>query len=91
VLHDPTELDADPYLLNTPGGTYDLNDGLIGWKPTDPKDLLTKVTTVIPNDEGKELWEQSLDLFFCGDKDLIEYVQKICGMTLVGKVLSRKR
>ena len=42
-------------LLNTPGGTYYLPEGLDGWKPTDPGDLMTKVTAVVPNDEGKQL------------------------------------
>ena len=73
-------------LLNTPGGTYDLTKGLDGWKPTDPADLLTKVTAVVPSDAGKDLWEDALQLFFCGDQSLIDYVQQVCGLCLVGKV-----
>lgn len=86
VLHNPDELDSNPMLLNTPGGTYYLPDGLNGWKPTDPADLLTKVTAVVPSDAGKDLWENALQLFFCGDQSLIDYVQMICGLCIVGKV-----
>ena len=86
VLHNPESLDSNPMLLNTPGGTYYLPEGLDGWKPTDPGDLMTKVTAVVPNDEGIGLWEDALQLFFCGDQSLIEYVQMICGLCIVGKV-----
>lgn len=86
VLHNPEALDSNPMLLNTPGGTYYLPEGLDGWKPTDPGDLMTKVTAVVPNDEGKQLWEDALQLFFCGDQSLIDYVQMICGLCIVGKV-----
>lgn len=86
VLHSPDELDRNPMLLNTPGGTYDLTKGLDGWKPTDPADLLTKVTAVVPSEEGMPLWEDALQLFFCGDQRLIDYVQQVCGLCLVGKV-----
>ena len=72
--------------LNTPGGTYYLPEGLNGWKPTDPADLLTKVTAVVPSNEGEELWNDALQLFFCGDQSLIDYVQMICGLCIVGKV-----
>ncbi|MFQ9414223.1 MAG: phage/plasmid primase, P4 family [Ruminococcus sp.] len=86
VLHNPEALDSNPMLLNTPGGTYYLPEGLNGWKPTDPVDLLTKVTAVVPSDTGKDLWEDALQLFFCGDQSLIDYVQMICGLCIVGKV-----
>ena len=86
VLHTPEALDSDPMLLNTPGGTYYLPEGLNGWKPTDPADLLTKVTAVVPSDEGEDLWNDALQLFFCGDQSLIDYVQMICGLCIVGKV-----
>ena len=86
VLHNPEALDSNPMLLNTLGGTYNLPEGLDGWKPTDPADLLTKVTAVVPGNEGEDLWNDALQLFFCGDQSLIEYVQMICGLCIVGKV-----
>lgn len=86
VLHNPEALDSNPMLLNTPGGTYYLPEGLDGWKPTDPADLMTKVTAVVPGNEGEDLWNDALQLFFCGDQSLIDYVQMICGLCIVGKV-----
>ena len=86
VLRKPEELDADPFLLNTPSGTYYLPDGLDGWRVTDPKDLITKVTAVIPNDEGMDIWLDALNVFFCGDQSLIEYAQLCGGMFVIGKV-----
>ena len=86
VLRNPEQLDGDPYLLNTPGGTYDLRKGIDGWKATEPADLITKVTAVVPNEEGRQLWEDALQVFFCKDQSLIDYVQKICGLCLIGKV-----
>ena len=86
VLKHPEQLDGDPYLLNTPGGTYDLSKGLDGWRATDPADLITKVTAVVPNEEGRQIWEDALQVFFCGDQSLIDYVQMICGLCLIGKV-----
>lgn len=86
VLRHPEQLDGNPFLLNTPGGTYDLSKGIEGWKATDPADLLTKVTAVVPNEDGRQIWEEALQVFFCGDQSLIEYVQMICGLCLIGKV-----
>ena len=86
VLKAPEQLDGNPMLLNTPGGTYDLSNGIDGWKATDPSDLLTKVTAVVPSEEGSQIWEEALQVFFCGDQGLIDYVQMICGLCLIGKV-----
>lgn len=86
VLRHPEQLDGNPFLLNTPGGTYNLSKGIDGWKATDPADLLTKVTAVVPNEDGRQIWEEALQVFFCGDQSLIEYVQMICGLCLIGKV-----
>ncbi len=83
---DISELDKDGFLLNTPGGTYDLNKGLEGVREHRAEDLLTHITSYAPGDEGKELWEETLNRIFCSDKELIEYVQKIVGLSAVGKV-----
>ena len=58
VLKHPEQLDGNPMLLNTPGGTYDLTKGINGWRATDPADLITKVTAVVPNEEGRQLWRK---------------------------------
>lgn len=36
--------------------------------------------------DGRQLWEDALEMFFCGDKELIEYVQMVVGMASIGRV-----
>ena len=86
VALDVSALDADPNLLNTPQATYDLARGIDGGRPHEPGDLITRMTSVSPGETGREIWEQALDTFFCGDRELIEYVQLNCGMAAIGRV-----
>ena len=83
---EPSELNADPYLLNTPAGTYDLRKGTAGLRDHSPTDLITKITAVSPSTDGMDMWLDSLEATFCGDQELIDYVQKVCGLILIGKV-----
>lgn len=83
---DQKALDADEYLLNTPSTTYDLRIGLSSAHDHNAADLITKQTTVDPSDEGMEIWKDALSTFFCGDKELIRYVQDIAGLSAIGKV-----
>lgn len=85
ALINPEVLDADAYLLNTPSGTYDLRDGTV--REHDPADMLTKQTATDPSDEGAQVWRDSLELTFGGDQELIAYVQRVCGLAAIGKVL----
>lgn len=80
------ELDRDEDLLNTPDGTYDMKKGMDGRKSHEPQDLITKMTACSPGNAGMELWEDSVRLFFGGDRELSEYVQMVVGMAAVGKV-----
>lgn len=80
------DLDCDGMLLNTPYATYDLTKGITGERPHDPADLITKITDVSPGNDGKDIWLKALDTFFCGNRELIDYVQEIVGMAAVGKV-----
>ena len=86
VLIRPQDLDADPFLLNTPECAYDLRLGLAGAMPHSADHFVTKMTAVQPGEDGKALWQDALNLFFCGDKELIHYVQQVAGMIAVGKV-----
>ena len=83
-----SDLDKDPNLLNTPSGTYDLQKGMAGEQPHDSADLITKITECSPGDEGMDIWLEALETFFCGDTELIEYVQKVIGLAAIGKVYS---
>jgi putative DNA primase/helicase len=80
------ELDADPFLLNTPGGTVNLKTGEL--KPHDAYDLCTKITTVSPGNKGAELFADFLNVITCGDKELENHLQVIAGMAAIGKVFS---
>lgn len=80
------ELDADPFLLNTPGGVIDLRTGQT--RPNDPADRCTKCTTVALSDRGAALWAAFVDRFACGDRELVEYLQQVAGMAAVGRVFS---
>lgn len=81
-----SDLDKDPVLLNTPRATYNLEKGIAGEQPHDPFDLITKITECSPGDEGMDIWLEALETFFCGDAELIEYVQKVIGLAAIGKV-----
>lgn len=86
VATDINLFDAQENYLNTPDATYDLTKGIAGAKAHNSADLLTKITNVSPGDEGKDLWEAALQLFFCKDQDLIDYVQETVGLAAIGKV-----
>lgn len=81
-----TDLDRDPFLINTPEATIDMTKGMAGKKEHDPADLITKITACSPSGVGKKIWEDALDTFFLGDKELIDYVQQIVGIAAIGKV-----
>ena len=80
------DLDHDAFLLNTPDGAYDLRLGLAGWKEHSPSDYATKVTSVSPGEQGRQIWQDAIGTFFCGDIELMAYVQQIVGLAAVGKV-----
>ena len=86
LLARPADLDKDAFLLNCQDGTYDLAAGTAGRRDFSPGDLITKICSTAPGDEGRELWERFLYTIFEGDLELIDYVQKICGLGAIGRV-----
>ena len=83
---ETADLDVDENLLNCPDGTYDLRQGMSGRREHDPGDLITKIMTYAPGDEGKDLWLSAVEKTFQGDAELTEYVQKIVGLAAIGEV-----
>lgn len=81
----PEVLDADPYLLNTPSATYDLRTQTA--KDHDATDMLTKQTALDPSAKGQDVWFDALNVTFGADSELIGYVQRVCGLAAIGKVL----
>ena len=84
LLRDIKEFDSQEFLLNTPVATYDLRTGTSTEHSAD--DLITKVTAVSPDDENMDIWIEAVNSFFCGDAELIKYVQQIVGLAAIGKV-----
>jgi len=92
ALADPTlsavgdEFDRDNYLLNTPGGTFDLrtNEG----RQHNPDDRLSLCTTVAPTREGGAAFDKFLDEITLGDRELAEFLQVSLGACLSGAVES---
>ena len=81
-------LDAEPWLLNCENGTIDLTTGQL--REHRQEDLITKRCPVeYPTEAGDEpvLWLEFLDKIFAGDAELIGFVQRLMGMSLVGEVL----
>lgn len=79
-------LDADPFLLNTPGGIIDLWTGDI--KPHDidaPLKWCTRITTVSPGTDGAAVWHEFLQTITCGDGTLAGFLQQVAGMAAIGK------
>lgn len=73
--------DADPWLLNTPGGIVNLRTGAM--LPHDPARHMTKMTAVAPGG-GCPRWLAFLDQITDGDKALQTYLQRVCGYALTG-------
>ena len=83
---DQTDLDKNENLLNCPDGTYDLSRGLAGRRDHDSDDFITKITTASPGEKGSALWQETLNLIFQNDQELIDYVQRIVGLAAIGEV-----
>lgn len=79
-------LDADEFMLNTPTLTYDLRQGTKFPMEHRPEHFITKQTTVDPSSNGADIWAAALDTFFLKDIDLIDYVQRMVGLSAIGKV-----
>lgn len=81
---DQSILDRDEFLLNTPSGTIDLRSGKV--LEHDAKNYITKQTSCVLEEKGMDIWLDAVNTFFLKDKDLIDYVQKIVGLSAIGKV-----
>jgi putative DNA primase/helicase len=81
-----TEFDLDNYLLNTPGGTFDLRMNTL--RPHDPNDRMTLCTRATPTTEGGAVFDKFLYEITQGDKDLAEFLQVSLGACLSGAVES---
>jgi putative DNA primase/helicase len=75
--------DADPWLLNTPGGSVDLRTGKLRASRRD--DHSTKITAIVPATRADcPRWFRFLDRIMAGDQDLIAFLQRMAGYALTG-------
>ena len=79
----PNELDDQQYALNVLNGTLDLE--AMNLRDHNRHDLLTKLAPVRYDPDAECFrWSRFVDEIFCGDTELIEYVQRACGYSLTG-------
>lgn len=87
----PAALDANPWLLNSPGGTIDLTTALA--RPPAREDLLTRMTSVPPDPEAK--CPQFLKFLYETQDELrlplvaarmVPFLQNVLGYTLTGSI-----
>jgi putative DNA primase/helicase len=82
------QFDADPAILNTPGGIIDLRSGLI--RPCDPAALCAQITAVAPTDhEDCPTWKAALDLYMDGDSEMVAFLQRLAGYFLWGALVDQ--
>lgn len=86
LVKEINEFDADPFLLNTPIGPFNLKKGMHGQQDIQARKLITKSASCIPGNQGMDLWQEALNTFFCNDQALINYVQEIVGLVAIGQV-----
>lgn len=83
------QLDADPYLFNTPSGTVNLTDGTIS--ECSRNDLITKAAGAGLDEEPEEgdggaaEWETFLERIL-PDEEVRAFVQRFFGYAMLGKV-----
>jgi putative DNA primase/helicase len=82
------DFDPDPWLLNTPAGTVELETGET--RPHRRGDHITKVTAVAPSTDPAPLWSACLATWANGDTELIAFLQRLCGYWLTGSVREEK-
>jgi putative DNA primase/helicase len=85
VVVTPDDLDADPFLLNCPNGTFDLRTGEL--REHDPADLITKLAAGA-YDQGAT--GQAFGAFLARvqpDEAMRDYLARLVGHGLVGQVV----
>lgn len=83
VARSITEMDRNPYYLNTPNGTFDLRTG--EKHKHDPKDLITRLCpTYLEADAQDPVWDKVVREAFAGDVAKMTFFQRYIGYSLTG-------
>lgn len=80
------DFDKSAYEICTPNGVYDLRRGMDGYRPAKASDYMSLCTAVAPGDEGEEMWNEALKTATNGNQELIEFIQLVAGLGLIGEV-----
>lgn len=83
AVDGPAVFDRDPGVLATPGGIVDLRTGRL--RPATAADMVSKLTTVAPNERTPERWLRFLAECFPGDAEAVAYLQRVAGYMLTGE------
>lgn len=82
IVRGAAELDADPWLLNTPGGLVDLRTRQV--RPH-ARALVTKVAAVAPDFRARcTAWHAFLDGVFTGNAEVVAFAKRLLGYCLTG-------
>ncbi|WP_324730252.1 phage/plasmid primase, P4 family [Lysinibacillus fusiformis] len=85
VPGDRSDFDRHKYLLNIENGVVDLKTGKL--QPHDRELSLTKIANITFDETAKcPEWLSFLEQIFQGDKELIEYMQRLIGYSLTGEI-----
>lgn len=83
LMVEDSKLDADPWLLNTDAGTFDLRTGRL--EKHDARDLLTKMAHVAATPKAEcPIFMKFIERVTGGDAEVMQYLQKCVGYTLSG-------
>lgn len=80
------DFDADPFILNMPGGIVDLRTGKI--RSHTKEAYCSKITTYSPGNNGADIWDAFLDNITTGNMEKKAYLQEIAGMSAIGAVFN---
>jgi putative DNA primase/helicase len=82
-MYDGATACTEAALLAAENGTIDLKTGKL--REHNRNDMITKITPIKYDPDAKApIWESFLESIFCGDKELISFIQRAVGYSLTG-------
>jgi len=83
-----TQWDADPDFLGLPGSGLDLHT--LTQVPARPEQLVRRRAGTVPDAQCvAKRWHAFLSEIFLGDEGLIQFVQRLCGYSLLGRPIEQ--